>query len=518
MQNITGKVYLVGAGPGDPGLLTLRGKDLLQQADVVIYDRLIDLSLLGYAAWAEKTDVGKKNGQHTIPQDKINEILIDHARKGKIVVRLKGGDPLLFGRGGEEAMALREAGIDFEIVPGVSSALAVPAYAGIPITHRNIARSVTILTGHIMSDGGGNGVDCSIGSDTLIFLMGVANLEHIVDDLLAAGKSKDTPVAIVQQGTTACQKTVVGTLENIVDKAIEIQSPATIVVGKVVELRDEIGWFEIGYKEPIGDKKILFFGPMYRDLAWLNHSRDAMLRELRSKGVTPVFLPTSRIEYAHEIDRNNSMLDTLTPKDGHDEGEHIRLLFSSDHAVHYFFEYCIRKGMKKHSFDSIRIGTTGEEARKALEIYNIIPCWSVDSLDKLEAVVQKGLSSGERILFPCSSTEIEDIPSRLWSSQFPIVPFIIYNDTPFQIQDRDIVELLKSKYDLACFFNSEDAAGLLKLFSGDVQKMARFLKNIPCLCYEPVSFELLTKWGIKCRIYADNSDSWNILQNLEKYL
>ena len=240
-----GIVYLVGGGPGDPGLLTLRGRDYLGRADVVVYDRLANNQLLDYAPRAHFIDVGKAADHHTVPQDQINEILIREARHGKIVVRLKGGDPFVFGRGGEEAQALAEAGIPFEIVPGVTSAIAVPAYAGIPVTHRGIANSVAFVTGHCA---GPDTLDLNWqalaqGVDTVVFLMGVHNLSSIVSSMLQAGRSQDTPVALIEQGTLPEQKVVVGKLDGILDQAAEIKPPAIFIVGEVVNLHSILTWF-----------------------------------------------------------------------------------------------------------------------------------------------------------------------------------------------------------------------------------------------------------------------------------
>jgi uroporphyrinogen III methyltransferase/synthase len=238
-------VYLVGAGPGDPGLLTLRGLECLQKAEVVVHDRLANHQLLAYATQAEFIDVGKQPDHHPVPQASINAILVEEARKGKIVVRLKGGDPFVFGRGGEEAQALVEAGIPFEVVPGVTSAIAVPAYAGIPVTHRSIACSVAFVTGHCASSKplDINWQALAQGVDTLVFLMGVHSLPIIVTSLIDAGSSPETPVALIEQGTLPEQKMVVGTLANILEKAAEIKPPAIIIVGEVVSLHSMLEWF-----------------------------------------------------------------------------------------------------------------------------------------------------------------------------------------------------------------------------------------------------------------------------------
>jgi uroporphyrin-III C-methyltransferase len=244
-----GIVYLVGAGPGDPGLLTLRARDLLVSCDVVIYDYLVNPDLLEFvSSEAERIYVGKVGGGQHTPQQKINELLITRSREGKMVVRLKGGDPFLFGRGGEEAEALYEAGIHFEVVPGVSSALAVPAYAGIPLTHREISSSVAILTGARAENLDNQCDDLANLShaDTVVVLMGVANLRLITDQLIACGKDPNTPAAIIRWGTYETQQTVTSTLRAIADtaEAEGIRPPAVIIIGEVVRLRDRLRWFE----------------------------------------------------------------------------------------------------------------------------------------------------------------------------------------------------------------------------------------------------------------------------------
>ena len=243
-QAKSGTVYLVGAGPGDPGLLTVKARDLIASCDVILYDYLVNPDILNYAhANVECVYAGKVGGARQTPQDQINVELIGHALQGKRVVRLKGGDPFLFGRGGEEAEALAAAGIPFEIVPGISSALAVPAYAGIPLTHRDHSSSVTILTGARANDGN---LLLSSAADTLVILMGVKHLREIVRDLVAAGRSLETPAAVIRWGSYEGQQTICGTIDSIADAAeqAEMRAPAVIVVGEVVKLRERLQWFE----------------------------------------------------------------------------------------------------------------------------------------------------------------------------------------------------------------------------------------------------------------------------------
>ncbi len=243
----TGIVYLIGAGPGDPGLFTIRGLELLRRADVVVYDRLIAPELLREArADAVMVYVGKETSHHTLPQCEINSMLVEHARRGATVARLKGGDPFVFGRGGEEVLALLAAHIPFEVVPGVTSAIAVAAYAGIPVTHRNIASSVTFVTGHENTLHTETGVDwCTLaaGKGTLVFLMGVTNLPTIVKELIQNGRPPETPAAMIERGATPDQRVVVGTLADIHERAraAQVQPPAITIVGEVVALAELLG-------------------------------------------------------------------------------------------------------------------------------------------------------------------------------------------------------------------------------------------------------------------------------------
>ena len=240
----------MGAGPGDPGLLTVKGLDSLRRADVVIYDRLIDESILHEARpEAEKIYVGKASSHHTLEQETINHLLIQKAREGKVVVRLKGGDPFVLGRGGEEAEALAGNHIPFEVVPGVSSAVAVPAYAGIPVTHREVASSFTVVTGHKASDRGEPDIAWDklvTGTDTLVILMGIGNLAYVVDQLIKNNKPPSTPVAVITHGTTCRQRCVAGTLQDIVAKvkSEDLKPPSVVIVGDVVHLRKHLRWFD----------------------------------------------------------------------------------------------------------------------------------------------------------------------------------------------------------------------------------------------------------------------------------
>jgi uroporphyrin-III C-methyltransferase len=255
-QRHNGIVYIIGGGPGDPGLITVKGLERLRQADVVLYDRLISPELLSEASpHAELIDVGKEPKRHRRSQDEINELLIKKAREGKSVARLKGGDPFVFGRGGEECQALAQAGIPYEVIPGVSSVIAVPAYAGIPVTQRGVTTSFTVIAGHT----GGAEADVDWASiprnGTIIFVMGVEHMPQIVLELISRGFPPETPAAVIEKGTTPNQVVVIAALADIVEKAAHLQPPSILIVGEVVRLHEELDWFNLESASLLANKQ-----------------------------------------------------------------------------------------------------------------------------------------------------------------------------------------------------------------------------------------------------------------------
>ena len=305
-----GIVYLVGAGPGDPKLITVRGQELLRQADAVVYDHLVTPTLLKVCPpKAKLVYVGKEAKRHTLSQEQTNQLLIRSAKAGKRVVRLKGGDPFLFGRGGEEAQALAKAGVPFEVVPGVTSALAVPAYAGIPVTHRALSSSVAILTGHEDPTKPESAIrwdQAAMGADTLVFLMGVSTLPGIVSQLTRHGRSAKTPCAVIEWGTWPRQRTVTGTLTTIVSrvKRAKIEPPAILVVGDVVRLRSQLNWFE---RRPLFGTRVLVTRPAEKasSLAEQLETLGAEVEELPAIALAPVRPNGVFREAVHDIPKTD---------------------------------------------------------------------------------------------------------------------------------------------------------------------------------------------------------------------
>ncbi|MCX8045216.1 MAG: uroporphyrinogen-III C-methyltransferase [Desulfobacterota bacterium] len=387
----SGIVYLVGAGPGDPELLTLRGKRLLEQADVIVYDRLVHTNLLAWARpAAELIFVGKEPAGHTLAQDEINRVIAEKALQGKTVVRLKGGDPFLFGRGGEEAIYLADKGIRFEIVPGVSSALAAPAYAGIPLTHRDMASSVAVVTGH---EKHGKVLSAlkwdrlAQATDTMVFLMAVDNLEHIVTQLLRHGRPAETPCALVVCGTTAAQRVVGGTLASITDRAhkASVHPPAVFVIGDVVSLRERLVWVE---KKPLWGKKVLITRPLPHAFAFAD--------KLSELGAEPVLFPTIELVKEHNA-------KTLDEALSHIESYNW-IVFTSAYAVAVFFEELSARRIDIRGLRQASIAAIGPETKRSVEatgcLVSVIP--QTFTAEGLLSALHGKIKKGDRVLLPRS--------------------------------------------------------------------------------------------------------------------
>ncbi|MDQ2867347.1 MAG: uroporphyrinogen-III C-methyltransferase [Verrucomicrobiota bacterium] len=321
----TKKCFLVGAGPGDPGLVTLRAKELIERAEVLVYDALCNSDLLGWARPdAEIIFAGKRSGDHALKQEEINALLVEKARSGKTVVRLKGGDPFLFGRGAEEAEALVAAGLEFEVVPGITSAIAVPAYAGIPVTQRSQNSLVTFFTGHEDPAKSDSAIDFAALSKlggTQVMLMGLERLGAIAQEMLARGSRPDLPVALVRWGTTGQQRTLVGTLENIAQRAAEagLEAPAIVIFGDVVSLRKNLNWFE---QRPLFGKRIV--------VTRTRKQAGTLSAQLRELGADVLELPTIRIEPPTELREFAELV-----QDAH---SYDWIIFTSTNGVDAFFE------------------------------------------------------------------------------------------------------------------------------------------------------------------------------------
>ena len=340
-----GKVFLVGAGPGDAGLMTVRGVELLRSADVVIHDALVNAEILRLVPeGAELIFAGKRPGDHVIAQEDLNHVLVAKAKEGKTVVRLKGGDPYIFGRGGEEAGQLAKDGIPFEVIPGISCISSVPNYAGIPITHRDFCSSFTVITGHHTPEGESN-IDWPVlaqSKGTIVVLMGVQWLRKIAAELTAAGKGKETPVAVVRNGTMGRQQTVYGTLETIADLAEKhgIKAPAVIVIGDVVGMRDQLDWFE---KRPLFGKRVV--------VTRSQKQASQLSSRLIGLGADVLEVPTIRfVETARREELRDAMLGL---------NSYEWLIFTSPNGVEWFFNYFFKAFEDMRDIGGVRIAAVG---------------------------------------------------------------------------------------------------------------------------------------------------------------
>ncbi len=396
-----GTVHLVGAGPGDPGLLTLRGAECLSKADVVVYDYLANPVLLDRARTdAERVYVGKQGGRPSMSQDEINRILVERGQAGKTVVRLKGGDPFIFGRGGEEAEALAAAGVAFEVVPGVTSAIAAPAYAGIPVTHRDFVSTVTFVTGHEDPEKTSSSIDWAglAHGGTLVFFMGVKTLPGIVQQLVSHGRPPDTPAAVIRWGTRPEQETVVGTLAGIVEqvRARGIEPPALTVVGEVVRLRERLNWFE---GKPLFGRRIL--------VTRAREQASVFAEGLREQGAVPVEFPAIEIRPPDSWAEVDAALERL--------GGYDWMVFTSANAVRFLLERLRASGRDVRALGAARICAIGPSTAAALEALGlrvdvVPPEYRAEAVAAVSAMEDL---RNRRVLYPSAKGARDVVPRAL---------------------------------------------------------------------------------------------------------
>lgn len=487
-----GKVILIGAGPGDPGLLTIKGKEWIEKGDIVIYDYLANERFLDYArADAEKIYVGKKGGDHTLSQWQINELIIKKAKEGKLIVRLKGGDPFVFGRGGEEAEELANAGIAFEIVPGVTAAISVPAYAGIPLTHRDFTSTVAFITGHEdptkeQSDIAWDKISTGIG--TLIFFMGVKNLPNIAGNLVKHGRDKKTPVSIIRWGTTFKQETIVGTLENIVEMAAkkEMKPPSIIIVGDVVKLKEKLDWFET---KPLYKKQIIVTRAREQasDFACL----------LENQGAFPIQFPTIKTVPPDSWESLDHAIQSIDKYDW--------LIFTSVNGVKYFLDRLRENQKDIRDLKGIKLCAIGPKTAEVIEKLGINIDF-VPSEYKAEAVIE-GLGSkeinGKKILIPRASEAREILPKEL-AKMGAIVNVVEAYKTIRPVEKTDkIRDMLKNKEISAITFTSSSTVtNFVSMFEKD--EISGLVNGVAIACIGPITAKTAEKCGLKASIVPDN--------------
>lgn len=485
------KVYLIGAGPGDPGLFTLRGRDCLAAADVVIYDALANDALLGHARKdAEMIYVGKVAGNHALPQDGINRLLVEKAREGKVVARLKGGDPYIFGRGGEEAEALLEAGIPFEEVPGISSTIAAPAYAGIPLTHRNFASSVTIITGHENPDKPGsvhNWQALAQSASTLVFVMGMKNLPDIARNLLAAGMDPATPAALVYRGTTPRQRSLVATLAALPQAAVDqgFSNPSVIVVGKVCSLHDQLGWFE---QRPLFGRGVV--------VTRAREQASGLAQELARLGADVIQCPTIEISPLPDYAELDAAIDRLS--------EYAWLIFTSVNGVRWFWKRLEAAGKDSRALGLCRVAAIGPATAEALEARGIRPDFIPERYvaeGVVEGLLARGKVDGVRMLLPRAAKAREVLPDELRKAGARVDVISAYETIPAAARKDEVLERMRAgTLDCITFGSSSTVENFLSLIPAET---LRAHPDVRLAAIGPVTAKTLEAHGLPCHIMPE---------------
>ncbi len=486
-----GTVYLIGSGPGDPGLVTLKARQCMEKAQVVVYDYLAPKTLLEYAGEdAQIIYVGKKGANHTLPQDQINDLLVEKARQGLTVARLKGGDPFVFGRGGEEAQILLEQGVPCEVIPGVTSAIAAPAYAGIPITHREHNSFVTFITGHENPDKPSSSMQWDVfakSQGTLVFLMGVKNLPHIVDQLIRHGKEADTPVALVQWGTTPRQRTVTGTLETIVSIVHKenISSPAIIVVGKVVELREQLAWFD---KRPLFGKTIV--------VTRARAQASELVANLTDLGAQCLEIPTIKIQPPEDNAPLRKALEQIHTYDW--------VVLTSVNGVKFFFDTLFAMGRDVRALGHVKFACIGPVTRDRLRDFGI----TADILPETfqaESVVQAFSQvemSGKNVLLPRASKARTILPQELTKMGAKVHEVFSYETVLDDSEKDTLIQSLEEKQIHAVTFTSSSTvSNFMSLLEG--KDIAGLLKDVALISIGPITSDTIRSFGLAPAMEAE---------------
>ena len=504
MAAINGKVYLVGAGPGDPKLITLKGIECLQRADVVIYDLLINVKLLEHCpAYTEKIYGGKMIGEQEQRQAEIDNLMIQHARAGKTVVRLKGGDPFIFGRGGEEALTLVEAGIDFEIVPGITSAIAAPAYAGIPLTHRSYSSSVAFVTGHsaaLKADSTIHWEQLATGVDTLVILMGVGHLREIAARLIQYGRSPETLISLVHWGTTPQQKTLEGTLADIAQKVEEVNfhNPAAIVVGDVNILREQLGWFD---RKPLFGRRII----VTRARAQASDFAEC----LESHGAEVIQFPTIETQPIPDNAALDRAIDQLTTYNW--------IIFTSANAVEYFYRHLRENGKDIRSFGNARICAVGQKTVAALDQVGIrVDYVPSQSRGAVVAAELEGVK-GQKILLPRASIAADDLPNGLQDRGAVVDVIPIYETVKAGAEGREALEadLHNGRIDMVTFTSSSTVTNFLEMF--DSHPPAILLDQVHTAVIGPSTAVTAKAHGLMVDIVAKQASVESLAEEIIKF-
>jgi len=499
------KVYLVGAGPGDPELITVKGLECIKKADVLIYDFLASPFLLKHASThTEIIYVGKKGGDHTLSQDRINALIVEKAKSGSTVTRLKGGDPFIFGRGGEEAEVLIQAGIPFEIVPGVTSAIAAPAYAGIPLTHRKFTSTVAFVTGHEDPAKETSSIDWASlvkGIGTLVFLMGVKNLPHIADRLLSHGMDPETPVALVRWGTTARQFTVTGTLDTIAErvKATGLKPPAIIVVGHVVTLRETMKWFE---NRPLMGRRIV--------VTRAREQASDLVKRLSDLGADCIECPTIETVPPDDTKALDTAIDDLSSYEW--------LIFTSVNGVNFFFNRLFAKNKDVRALNRVHTAVIGPATAKRLFDFglksDIVPeSYRAESVVK--AFAQEDIV-GKKILLPRAKEARPVLPIEL-TRMGAVVDEVTAYCTKAVKDDADVIlkRLKERAIDMITFTSSSTVKNFRALLPSE--GLDSLIQGVTIAAIGPITADTARNLGFDVHIVAESYTIAGLCEAIQQY-
>ncbi len=483
-----GTVYLVGAGPGDPGLLTVRGLEILRSADAVVFDSLAPQKLLSEArADAKMIDAGKRRGNHRMSQDEINAELINLSRAGESVCRLKGGDPFVFGRGGEEASALREAGLPWEVVPGITSPIAAPAYAGIPITQRGMASSFTVVTGSEDPNQPDSLIDwealAKVGG-TLAFVMAWKSMPKIVESLIANGITPETPAALVQWGTTAAQKSVTGRVDEIVDLGIAagVGAPVILIVGEVSSLREQLSWFDT---RPLFGRRVL--------ITRARSQASRLADKLEAHGAETVQVPAIEVLPVEDFSELDSVVGKLA--------EYDWITFTSSNGVQKLWDRIVAAGLDARAFASAKIAAVGPSTARALGSVGLTADLVPDNFDA-ESLMERFAAldvAPKHVLFPRSEIGRESLIEGLREMGADVDPVTAYRTVISDASAQDAIEAYADGIDITTFTSSSSVENLVKLLDGDVTQINESL----VACIGPITAETAQANGIEVNVMAE---------------
>jgi len=516
MRNSKGIVYLVGAGPGDIGLLTVKGMKCLQKAEVVVYDFHLNAQILNYINHdAEFIYAGKRGGRHDMTQDDINATILAKAKEGKIVCRLKGGDPFVFGRGGEEAQVLVREGIRYEVVPGVSSSVAAPAYAGIPLTHRLYSSSFAVIPGYEDTTKEESAIDwakLATGVGTLVFLMAVKNVDDLMQKLIDNGKNPDTPVAVVRWGTRPDQKTIIGKLRDIASlvKEKDIRPPAVMVVGDVVNLRQELQWFE---EKPMFGQRIL-----------VTREHSGGFEELEEMGAEVIQFPTVEIAPPDKWDELDRSIDNINGYDW--------LIFTSANGVKYFFGRLFEKGVDIRRLAGIKICAIGTKTAAEINRFGLI----VDLVPEefraeglIEAFIKEtrnekqaasgnnstAVLSGLKFLLPRAEVAREIFPDKVRELGGIIDVPVAYRAIKPEYHGKRLRRFLKEgRITIATFTSAATFNNFLEIMGEDADDL---LKGVAIAVIGPVTAKAIEKAGLKVEIMPQEATVEAMIDEIKKW-